>query len=545
VDLKVACILLAAGRASRMRGRNKLLLKIGNETLVRRAASVVRDVQFDQVIAVSCETDGAVFSALEPFPFKRVQLTNPDSGMHATIKCGLTHLAPKVDAFFVCFADQPFLTTEIFRTLMKTYPRGLKNKILYAQVGGTRKQPVLIGADFIPEILNHEDGDYGCSYLFNRHPDSCIPVNFENEEPFQDIDTPEDFQNALKQRVQGLDPISTFHELSLDLRFARIPHVVATVIEVIGSASAKIGSKAIFNEKGDNLLGWVGGGCAEQHVAEQSVQALNDKRARIIEADLDDEIFGLGVACGGKMNLFLEPIFPAEKIPLETNESENAIRLGIRYGLQVEVIPTPSRESASSNWPKLFTDLAGAIAKKRGKTAHSLRDLKDLPVQFKSLVRDRPAGVHPSTRVTIVGSTRITEALAWHFQVLGFTIRRVGPLLRKYGEEDGPEIAFEPGESVIVASHTSRDPEIVAKALKTPISYLAMLGSRKRALDVFEILNVSEGAEVTDPLYIPAGIDIDARNPDEVALSIVVECLHATGFPYDMLSSRPREGMQI
>ena len=326
---------------------------------------------------------------------------------------------------------------------------------------------------------------------------------------------------------ESQDPVEAFHQLSLKLRASREPHVIATVIEVFGSSSARVGSKAIFDGAGKNLVGWVGEGCAEQHVAEQSIAVLSENRARIIEADLDDELYGLGVACGGKMNLFLEPVLPSEVVELETSFLREAVFLGKRYGWTVNAHPVSVSVSVSvsetATLKSLMIQMVKAIAKKRGLTGKSLRDLKNVPITYLNTLK--PSS---SKRVIVVGSTRITDSLTEHFQMLGFEVHCVGPLLTPYGQETGPKIQFQSGDRVIIASHTSQDTAIVAKALKADIAYVAMVGSRKRALEVMKILNLEEGARFSRPLYVPAGFEIDAKNPEEVALSIVAECVSVT-----------------
>lgn len=90
----------------------------------------------------------------------------------------------------------------------------------------------------------------------------------------------------------------------------RTSHCVATVIEVMGSSSAPQGSQAVFDENGSLLLGWVGGGCAQSMVAQAALDSLADRRPRIVEVDLTDELFGAGMPCGGHMRVFVEPCHP-------------------------------------------------------------------------------------------------------------------------------------------------------------------------------------------------------------------------------------------
>jgi|GEM_PF-2533750 len=324
------------------------------------------------------------------------------------------------------------------------------------------------------------------------------------------------------------DPIEDFHAMAMKLRSESEPFIVATVVEVHGSSSALTGSKAIFDSTGKNVLGWVGGGCAERFVGEQAVEALNQGQTRIITADLDDEIFGLGVACGGKMNLFLEPVLPQElvRVPASEKFASQIQTLGQFYGwnLQTDTGLVPPASMAD-----VLLELSETIAQNRDRSGRSLRDVKDLPVAFKAPTNE------VSRQVTILGRSRITEALARHFILLDYDIRAVGPAVKT---EDYPakvqcqcldegygEIEFRKNEIVIVATHTTQDPHIVEKAIAAEAGWVAMVGSRKRALEVLDHLQWLERQEISEPLFVPAGLDIAARNPDEIALSIVSEIL--------------------
>ena len=97
-----------------------------------------------------------------------------------------------------------------------------------------------------------------------------------------------------------------FEKLS-ELNATETPFVVATVIKIVGSVSAKTGAKSIIDSKGETLFGWVGGGCAEEAVREAALESLKDGKTRIIKLDLDDEILGVGMPCGGKMEVYVEP----------------------------------------------------------------------------------------------------------------------------------------------------------------------------------------------------------------------------------------------
>ena len=99
-----------------------------------------------------------------------------------------------------------------------------------------------------------------------------------------------------------------------ELNAAEVPFAVATVIKVTGSVSAKPGAKSIINDKGETLFGQVGGGCAEEAVREASLESIRDGETRIVPLDLDDEILGVGMPCGGTMEVYVEPYLPRPEL---------------------------------------------------------------------------------------------------------------------------------------------------------------------------------------------------------------------------------------
>jgi xanthine dehydrogenase accessory factor len=88
------------------------------------------------------------------------------------------------------------------------------------------------------------------------------------------------------------------------------PFALATVVEVEGSASARPGAKLLVDARGTRVFGWVGGGCAETTVRDEALRAIADGRARVIRLDLDDEVLGVGMPCGGHMRVYIEPMLP-------------------------------------------------------------------------------------------------------------------------------------------------------------------------------------------------------------------------------------------
>ena len=105
-----------------------------------------------------------------------------------------------------------------------------------------------------------------------------------------------------------------FFQKLTELNAAEMPFAVATVIKITGSVSAKPGAKSIINDKGETQFGWVGGGCAEEAVREASLESMRYGQTRIIPLDLDDEILGVGMPCGGTMEVYVEPYLPRPEL---------------------------------------------------------------------------------------------------------------------------------------------------------------------------------------------------------------------------------------
>ncbi|MGH2928185.1 MAG: XdhC family protein [Solirubrobacteraceae bacterium] len=96
----------------------------------------------------------------------------------------------------------------------------------------------------------------------------------------------------------------------VDLRTRNAPFALATVIEIEGSVSAKTGAKALIGGDGRVLAGWVGGGCAESTVCHTALDCLRVGEGRVITLDMNDEVLGTGMPCGGSMRVYVEPVLP-------------------------------------------------------------------------------------------------------------------------------------------------------------------------------------------------------------------------------------------
>ncbi len=106
----------------------------------------------------------------------------------------------------------------------------------------------------------------------------------------------------------------SFYSKAAELASRRKPFAIATVVRVEGSSSARRGSKALIDESGNLLAGWVGGGCAESTVRSEALKCMKREAPALITLDMQDELLGVGMPCGGMMDVYIEPVTPSPEL---------------------------------------------------------------------------------------------------------------------------------------------------------------------------------------------------------------------------------------
>lgn len=131
------------------------------------------------------------------------------------------------------------------------------------------------------------------------------------------------------------------------LRDAKRPFALATVVETAGSVSAKTGAKAVIGSDGHVISGWVGGGCAEATVCHTAVDCIASGESKVIELDLDDEVLGTGMPCGGSMRVYVEPVVPKPRLWIlgHGQVAESLCAMGAVMDLEI-VVDDPMAERA-------------------------------------------------------------------------------------------------------------------------------------------------------------------------------------------------------
>lgn len=136
------------------------------------------------------------------------------------------------------------------------------------------------------------------------------------------------------------------------------PFALATVVRVEGSSSARRGSKAVIDAQGKLLAGWIGGGCAESAVRSEALRSLETGLPRMITIDMSDEQLGVGMPCGGTMDIFIEPVLPAPELLIigHGRIAETLCSLGHMMGFAVTISDPAATAQSFPQAQKIITE---------------------------------------------------------------------------------------------------------------------------------------------------------------------------------------------
>ena len=192
---KIAAVILAAGRSTRMGGPNKLLAEIGGRPLVRIAAEEALASRAKPVIVVTGHQREQVEAAVAGLDVKLVH--NPDfaNGLSTSVKAGLSAVPHDVDGAIVCLGDMPQVRAPLIDQLASAFDPEKGALIVVPSVDGKRGNPVVWSRRFFHELMGLE-GDVGARHVIGRYPEAVAEVPVADKAVFVDVDTPELLQKV-------------------------------------------------------------------------------------------------------------------------------------------------------------------------------------------------------------------------------------------------------------------------------------------------------------------------------------------------------------
>ena len=187
---RVAAVILAAGRSTRMGGPNKLLAEIGGRPLVRIAAEEALASRAYPVIVVTGHQREQVEAALKGLKVEIVH--NPDfaAGLSTSLKTGLAAVPATVDGAIVLLGDMPQVRSALIDQLAAAFDPERGALVVVPTIDGKRGNPVVWSRRFFPELAALE-GDVGARHMIGRYPEAVAEVPLTDTAVLIDVDTPE------------------------------------------------------------------------------------------------------------------------------------------------------------------------------------------------------------------------------------------------------------------------------------------------------------------------------------------------------------------
>jgi molybdenum cofactor cytidylyltransferase len=187
---RIAAVVLAAGRSSRMAPANKLLTEVDGQAMVARAVDAALASQAEPVFVVTGHDGSRVRQALGERNVTIVE--NPDyaDGLSASLRAGISALPQDLDGAIVLLGDMPRVTAAHIDRLLAAFNPEEGRAICVPTWHAKRGNPVLWSSRFFPEMRALE-GDAGARSLLRTHAEQVCEVEMPDDGILVDVDTPE------------------------------------------------------------------------------------------------------------------------------------------------------------------------------------------------------------------------------------------------------------------------------------------------------------------------------------------------------------------
>lgn len=163
--MKVAGLILAAGESSRL-GRNKLLLELDGEPLVRRAARRALEAGLSPVIVVTGFEADRVAAALRGVPVKPVVNPRHAEGIHTSLRTAVEAIPERCGAAVVILPDMPLVTAPMLARSVARFRAG-KEPLVISLYGEVQAPPTVYGRSLFPDLAGAGPG--GGREVVGRH----------------------------------------------------------------------------------------------------------------------------------------------------------------------------------------------------------------------------------------------------------------------------------------------------------------------------------------------------------------------------------------
>ena len=306
-------------------------------------------------------------------------------------------------------------------------------------------------------------------------------------------------------------------ELALDWYRAGKGAALATVVETWGSAPRPVGSQLVVSGDGE-MEGSVSGGCVEGAVVIEAMEAVQTGEAKMLEFGVsDDEAFAVGLACGGRIRVLVEPVGASLPEPLLADlVAARAARQPVAY------ITDPDHGKSRLAGPD-----ESHLAERFRKDHSGMEGSEFIAIH------------NPPLRMIVVGAVHIAQALLPMARMAGYDPILVDPrpafgsearfenqrIVEDWPDEALDAIGLDTRTAVVTLTHDPKlDDPAITRALGSDVFYLGCLGSKRtHAKRVARLQEAGFSDAQITKIHAPVGLDIGARGPGEIAISIMAQ----------------------
>jgi len=493
----ISAVVLAAGASSRM-GEPKPLVSLDGRPLLTHVLSALERSGVDETVVV---LGAAADQVRREVPLTGVRsVENPQfaEGLSSSLRAGVAALSPDSDAFFVVLGDEPFVRSTTFDALIAARAR-THARIVLPTYQGTRGNPVLIDRSLAHEV-DLLMGDRGCRALRLQHPEETVEVPVDDPGVVIDLDTPEDVGRARQALAAGA-PLET---VARDL--LRTNHPLAP------ARSAPL----------------------------PRTRGKPDILALVTELERRRESFCLAIVTRVMAPTSGKPGFKA------IVRQDGSIIGWVGGSCSRHALLTEARRALEEGEPRLLRLRPGTEA-----CPPPAPGVVDRVMECQSGgAMDLYVEPHgPTPQLIVVGDSPVAESLAALGRLLGFRVLVAGLELDPSRFPDADELVgnlsllsakVDLASYAVVATMAQYDGMALEALVRSPAPYVALVASRRRAGFLAEELR-SHGIppETVSRVRNPAGLDLGARTPEEIAVSIFAEIIQA--YRHSRPVARPAE----
>lgn len=326
--------------------------------------------------------------------------------------------------------------------------------------------------------------------------------------------------------------------------------VLATIIDIDGSAYRRPGAKMLVPESGDGV-GSITAGCLEDQLVQIASEVLNtgERRTAVFDLSGDDaDVWGLGIGCNGVIEVLFDPLDESYRPAVEAYDEGRNVTVATVLDGGETTVNRGDRSYVGDDGVKTFGPWPEWLLDRIAEPALELADRGRADVvtatRGSETARIFLDGIAAPADLVVFGTGHDVAPVVDLGRKADFRVTVVGFRGATATEDRFPEAdavisttpsdvrtALDLDESsyAVVMSHNFIDDRLVLEELlQSPVPYIGLMGPRKRFEEMLEAF-ADEGRDFSDDeldrLYTPVGLDLGGGTPYQIALSIISEAL--------------------